>query len=331
MKLPPVIEAIPPAGAPTHNDITHCARELWTQWGQPTGRDEAIWLEAESRLNDARRAPATEAVTPPRPASATVSASTGEKSGGIAARAAEPAVPKATGGRESPAGLSGSHLRTYQTIFQHPISHNLQWRDVHALFRRLGQVEEKPNGSFLVTRNGQSLVLPAPRTKDVGETEDVIKIRHFLERTESSVPGLDGSTTRCFVIINHHEIRIFHSVVRGAAFEQVLPHDPDDFFRHAAHARDFSRGREKPDAGSFFEPVAKRLSGAHQILIFGSGTGTSSEMDQFVAWLHIHHPELARRIVGSLVVDEHHLTDGQLLAKARDFYATPQSPQIATD
>jgi hypothetical protein len=44
-------------------------------------------------------------------------------------------------------------------------------------------------------------------------------------------------------------------------------------------------------------------------------------MDQFVAWLKLHHPELAKRIIGSLVVDEHHLTEGQLLAKAREFYS----------
>jgi len=44
-------------------------------------------------------------------------------------------------------------------------------------------------------------------------------------------------------------------------------------------------------------------------------------MDQFVAWLKLHHPKLAKRIIGSLVADEHHLTEGQLLAKAREFYA----------
>jgi len=45
-------------------------------------------------------------------------------------------------------------------------------------------------------------------------------------------------------------------------------------------------------------------------------------MEQFIAWLKLHHPDQASHIIGSLVVDEHHLTDDQLLAKARDFYAT---------
>ena len=65
---------------------------------------------------------------------------------------------------------------------------------------------------------------------------------------------------------------------------------------------------------------ACRLRGG-RMLILGTGTGTSSEMDQFVAWLKLHHPDLAKRIIGSLVVDEHRLTDGQLLAKAGEFYA----------
>jgi hypothetical protein len=37
----------------------------------------------------------------------------------------------------TPNSLTGSHLRTYERIFQHPISHNLEWRDVHALFREI--------------------------------------------------------------------------------------------------------------------------------------------------------------------------------------------------
>ena len=114
--------------------------------------------------------------------------------------------------------------------------------------------------------------------------------------------------------------------MHGSLPLQILPHEPDDYFRHAHNSRDFTRGREKPDPNSFFEPVAKALQAPGQILIFGSGTGTSSEMDQFIAWLKLHHPELAARIIGSLVVDEHHLTADQLLAKAREFYANARRP-----
>ena len=96
---------------------------------------------------------------------------------------------------------------------------------------------------------------------------------------------------------------------------------PAEYFRHAHNSKDFSRGKEKPDPNPFFEPVAGVLNGAGHILIFGTGTGTSSEMDQFTDWLKQHRPELAKRIIGTLVIDEHHLTEAQLLAKAREFYS----------
>jgi hypothetical protein len=44
-------------------------------------------------------------------------------------------------------------------------------------------------------------------------------------------------------------------------------------------------------------------------------------MDQLLAALKRDHPDLARRVVGSLVVDEAHMTEDQLLSKAREFYA----------
>jgi hypothetical protein len=217
--------------------------------------------------------------------------------------------------------LTGSHLRTYQAIFQHPVSHNLEWHDVYSLFRQLGRVEEEPNGNLKVTRNGQVLVLHPSRTKDVAETDELMALRHFLERSETVPPTANGELAHWLLVIDHHEARLFHSEMHGALPQQILPHKPDDYFRHAHHSRDFSRGQEKPDPNSFFEPVAHELQGAGRVLIFGTGTGTSSEMDQFIGWLNRQHPELARRIIGTAVVDSHHLTEGQLLAKARDFYA----------
>ena len=80
--------------------------------------------------------------------------------------------------------LTGSHLRAYNTIFQHPVSHNLGWHDVLALFRHLGTVEEEHNGNTKLTRNGQVLVLHPHHSKDVAGTEEVIVLRHFLERSE---------------------------------------------------------------------------------------------------------------------------------------------------
>jgi hypothetical protein len=145
-------------------------------------------------------------------------------------------------------------------------------------------------------------------------------LRHFLERSEPTPSETKESETHWLVVIDHHEARIFRSEMRGTLPQQILPHEPDDYFRHAHNSKDFSRGQEKPDPTSFFAPVAKALQAPGRILVFGTGTGTSSEMEQFIAWLRLHHPELAMRITGCLVIDEHHLSEEQLLAKAREFY-----------
>ncbi len=221
----------------------------------------------------------------------------------------------------SVASLTGSHLRAYQAIFQHPVAHNLRWNDVHALFRQLGQIEEEPNGNLKVTRHGQTLVLHPPRTKDVADTDELMALRHFLERSETTPPETKPAEAQWLVVIDHREARIYRSAEPGSVAQQIRSHSADESARHAPNSQDFSRGQEKPDPSGFFEPVAGVLNGAGKILIFGSGTGASCEMDQLVAWLKRHRPALAERIVGTMVVDEHHLTEAQLLAKAREFYA----------
>lgn len=217
-----------------------------------------------------------------------------------------------------PSNLKGSHLRTYNTIFQHPLSHNLDWREVRSLFKHLGEVTEESNGHFKITRNGQTLVLHRPNTKDVANADEVMSLRHFLEKSETISATTDSKDTHWLLLIDHHEARIFRSEMHGDLPRKILP---AEYSQHTRDSGDVSRGKEKPDATSFFKPVAEALQAAAEILVFGTGTGASSEMNQFTAWLNQHHPELARRVVGSVVVDERHLTDDQLLAKAREFYA----------
>jgi hypothetical protein len=216
--------------------------------------------------------------------------------------------------------LAGSHFRTYEKIFQHPISHDLDWCDVRTLLDRLGEVTEESNGNLKVTRNGNTCVIQPHRKGEAVEADKLIELRHFLERAETPLAEADEKEAHWLVVIDHHEARIFRSEIHDAVPRQILPHKPEDYFRHAHNSKDFSRGREKPDPNSFFEPVARELKGSGKILVVGSGKGTGSEMEQFVSWLTIHYPELSRRVIGSLVVDQHHLTEAQLLVKAREFY-----------
>lgn len=219
--------------------------------------------------------------------------------------------------------LTGAHLRTYNTIFQHPVSHNLGWHDVRALFRHVGEVAEEANGNFKVTRNGQTLLLHPARTKDVTGAAEVLALRHFLEHSETPASTPVDGESHWLLVISHHDARIFRSEMSGAVPQRILPHVPQGYFHHAPDSQDLARGPEKLGASSFFAPVAQALQGASQVLVFGSGTGASSEMAHFIAWLKDHDALLARRIIGTVVVDTHHLTAGELLAKAREFYAQP--------
>jgi hypothetical protein len=219
------------------------------------------------------------------------------------------------------ATLTGSHLRTYNTIFQHPVSHNLEWSQVHALFRHIATVEETSNGNLKISRNGEDLILHPARTKDVAETEELMVLRHFLQRSEITPPATGETEAHWLVVIDHHEARLFRSAMQGTPPQHLLAHESEKFFRQEQGSENLSRGKEKPDPNTFFEPVAKELQTAGQILIFGTGKGKSGEMEQFINWLKVHHANLAARIIGSLVIDVSHLTDGQLLQNAREFYA----------
>lgn len=191
------------------------------------------------------------------------------------------------------------------------------------MFKRLGEVVDESNGNLKITRNGQTLVLHRPNTKDVANADEVMTLRHFLEKSQAITAKSELEDAHWLLLIDHHEARIFRSEIHGGLPRKILP---VEYFRHTRDSGDVSRGKEKPDATGFFQLVAGALRPAVQILVFGTGTGTSNEMNQFTTWLNKHHPELAKRIIGSMVVDEHHLTDDQLLAKAREFYtATSQS------
>jgi hypothetical protein len=98
---------------------------------------------------------------------------------------------------------TGSHRRTYQTIFPHPVSPHLEWRAVRALWGKLGYFAEEPNVNLKVTRNGQIPALPPPCTKGVAETDQLTALRHLLERAETTSPETNEKETHGLLVIGH--------------------------------------------------------------------------------------------------------------------------------
>lgn len=218
--------------------------------------------------------------------------------------------------------LSGTHRTTYDAVFQHPISRNLVWRDVVSMLGAIDGIEQREHdGTLKVTRNGQTLVMHQPVHKQIADVQELMNLRRFLEKPDPVAladPASRGA--HLLVVIDHRLARIYQAELRGAVPQRVVPYDRSGAGRHLHHVEEDATGQRKPELKSFYEAVAKTLQDAEKILLFGCGTGASSAMEQLVAVLRDRHPALAERVVGSVVVDEQHLSDAQLLAQARAFY-----------
>jgi len=217
--------------------------------------------------------------------------------------------------------LTGSHRRTYDAIFRHPAARNVQWRNVRSMLGVMAEIVEEPNGNLKITHDGHTLLLHPPRHKDVAEVDDLVQIRHFLEQCGAPAPLLAAAGTHLLVVIDHRQARVYQTELHGSVPQRIVPYDPNGFGRHLHNVQDDANGQRKPELKSYYEAVAQTLRKAERILVFGSGTGASSAMEQLLIELKRHHHDLAERIVGMVVLDEPHLTEDQLLARAREVYA----------
>jgi hypothetical protein len=78
-----------------------------------------------------------------------------------------------------PVHLSNHHRTTLAKIFQHPVNHNLEWKDVLSLMAAIGVVEEKRDGKYSLTLGTVSETLERPKHKDVN-AQEVLDLRRLL-------------------------------------------------------------------------------------------------------------------------------------------------------
>ena len=76
--------------------------------------------------------------------------------------------------------LDGHHRATVEKIFNHPVSHNIQWHDVLSLLQRVATVKEEHDGRFAVTLGSETETFDAPRHHDIDE-QQVIDLRRMLK------------------------------------------------------------------------------------------------------------------------------------------------------
>jgi hypothetical protein len=78
-----------------------------------------------------------------------------------------------------PVHLNNHHRNTLRQIFQHPVSHNIEWRAVVSLLEAIGSVEEHRDGMVAVSFGSGSEFFDVPAHKDI-DTQTVVDLRRML-------------------------------------------------------------------------------------------------------------------------------------------------------
>jgi hypothetical protein len=78
-----------------------------------------------------------------------------------------------------PVHLSNHHRNTLRQIFQHPVSHNIEWHAVVSLLEAVGSVEDHHDGLVAVTVGSETEYLDRPAHKDV-DAQTVVDLRRML-------------------------------------------------------------------------------------------------------------------------------------------------------
>jgi hypothetical protein len=76
--------------------------------------------------------------------------------------------------------LDGHHRATLEKIFNHPVSHNIQWHDVLSLLESVATVTAEPDGRYMVTLGSETQTFDAPRHHDIDE-QQVVDLRRMLK------------------------------------------------------------------------------------------------------------------------------------------------------
>jgi hypothetical protein len=79
----------------------------------------------------------------------------------------------------TPEHLDGRHRDTLRQIFQHPTSHNIEWRAVSSLLETVGTVTVRHDGKLAVKLGDELEFLEPPAGKDIDE-QMVVDLRRML-------------------------------------------------------------------------------------------------------------------------------------------------------
>ena len=91
-----------------------------------------------------------------------------------------------------PLHRAATHERILAMLFTHPLSHNIEWRDVIHLLQSIGTTAEGGHDTLHVTVNGKTVVLHGAHHKTLDQNQ-VMQLRHFLRAAGIAAPEVDAS------------------------------------------------------------------------------------------------------------------------------------------
>jgi len=77
--------------------------------------------------------------------------------------------------------LDNRHRNTLRQIFQHPVSHNIEWHAVASLLEAIGTVDVHHDGKVTVQVGSEREIFEPPVTKDIDE-QMVVDLRRMLSQ-----------------------------------------------------------------------------------------------------------------------------------------------------
>ena len=90
-----------------------------------------------------------------------------------------------------PLHLSNHHRKTVRELFEHPVSHNIEWRAVLSLLEAVGSVANSRGGNVAVTVGSRTEDFKTAGRKDL-DVDDVVKLREMLASAGVTAEAADG-------------------------------------------------------------------------------------------------------------------------------------------
>ena len=225
------------------------------------------------------------------------------------------------------------HQSTLDALYAHPLQHNIRWDHLVELWHELGGEIERLDQQRLRLRlpDGSESWMhhAAGRHHAVLHADDVLRVRHLLQQAGitpshpvASPQASRGDQGRRLVIrLNHRKADVFWLLGDGVEHATLQPHGlwgSDQNLSHR-HDRDVA-GQRAPIDHDYLRRLALTLETADRVLLLSHGHGEASLLHTFLDYLRHHQPSLLSRISATELIDDSALTEGQLLAHAREHF-----------